>query len=98
MVERALGDVELIQDILNGHVLVARNENQPLGHIQNLVTLDSIFFFFDNPRHHCPFYKPTVGLFIETVYAESWQGSIPKGLEPRANASKFASEPSLQGL
>ena len=77
MIESALGDLELIQDILDGHLLVARDVDQPLGYIQDLIALDGIFLFFDNPRHNYPFYKPTVGLFIVEVYAGKWRESIP---------------------
>jgi hypothetical protein len=84
MVERTLGNIELIQDILDGHVLVARNENQPLGYIQDFITLDSVFVFFDNPRHNCPFYKPTVGLFIETVYIKTcWESMLTPHMPAR---------------
>jgi len=50
MVEGPFGNLQVIQDILNGHLLVASGVDQPQGCIEDFVAPYGIFLFVEDPR------------------------------------------------
>ena len=64
VVEGALGGVELVQDVLDAHRLVALGLDEALGDVQEGVTTDRMEGWVHRPRHGRHYNRPTVGLFI----------------------------------
>jgi hypothetical protein len=52
MVKGALGNMQFVQNILDGHLLETLGEDQLLGYIQDLIAFNCIFIFFDDPCHN----------------------------------------------
>ena len=71
MIEGAFGDFQRIDDILNGHLLIALGVDQGLGGIQDFISARGVVFFFDFSSHFVFFYKPPVGLFFSQII-ELW--------------------------
>ena len=51
VVERPAGDLQISQDILEGHAFIAFGIDQALRRIEDIVALGSVFFFVDRARH-----------------------------------------------
>ena len=54
MVERTLGDLQFVQNVLNRHLIEAFGVDQPLGYVKDFFTLDRVGLFFDGARHDTP--------------------------------------------
>jgi hypothetical protein len=67
MVESPLRDLHLIQNVLDGHLIVAFGVDQFAGNIQDFIAPGCIIVFFEDSGHSIPFNKPTVGLLIGCI-------------------------------
>jgi hypothetical protein len=65
VVERPAGNLNIGQDILERHALIAFGIEEALSRIEDLVALGGEFFFIDGTRHGwMPFHKQSLGLFL----------------------------------
>jgi len=70
VVEGSFGDLEVIEHILDRHLLVAFSLHQSSGCIENSATFHAVFVFFNGACHHAFFLisKPTAGLLTRKKY------------------------------
>jgi len=53
VMEGAAGNLKLVQDIADRHLLEALSEHQALGCVQDFAALSGKFFGFDDASHNC---------------------------------------------
>jgi hypothetical protein len=52
VIEGALGDLQVLEDVLNSQALIAIGQDQPLRGVQNRIAPSGLFGNVDGPGHH----------------------------------------------
>ena len=81
VIECPLGNPEVVQDVLNRHLLIALGIHEPPGHIEDFVAFHSVCLFFDDACHNPAFLslnRPPV-YFYKEVYTDERTVVKPQG-------------------